>query len=375
MPHRGLSPTPLPRRRWLVSTASAGLIPLQQTSPTGRKDAAEPPSYPRHDQLLVVRDCQGLEHPVRRPIDWDVRKAHILSHFQAVAGALPGGERREPVTLRELERFERDGLLYRRIRYAAEPGDEVPAWLVERPGENLAFRAGILALHQTTRIGKDEPAGLGGLPNLHYGRELAARGYLVICPDYPRFGENTTDPYALGYASATMKGIWNHCRALDVLAALSDDPRPRFGVIGHSLGGHNAIFAALFDDRIHAVVTSCGFNAFPRYQEGNIAGWSHAGYMPRLKEVYLLDLAKVPFDFPELLAALAPRPVFINAPQGDDNFAIAGVRDCVEAARPVYALHGAERALVARHPDAAHDFPAGEREAAYNFLAQQLVVP
>ena len=85
-------------------------------------------------------------------------------------------------------------------------------------------------------------------------------------------------------------------------------------MIGHSLGGHNAIFTALFDDRLEAVVSSCGFNDFLHYYGGNIAGWSHAGYMPRLRSVYGLDLARVPFDFPELVGALAPRPFFANAP-------------------------------------------------------------
>ena len=61
--------------------------------------------------------------------------------------------------------------------------------------------------------------------------------------------------------------------------------RRRIGVIGHSLGGHNAIFTALFDGRIKAVVSSCGFNAFPFYYKGNIAGWSHQGYMPRLSAI------------------------------------------------------------------------------------------
>ena len=77
---------------------------------------------------------------------------------------------------------------------------------------------------------------------------------------------------------------------------------------GTRSGGHNAIFTALFDPRIKVVVSSCGFNAFPYYYKGNIAGWSHKGYMPRLKERYGLDLKRVPFDWPELIGALAPRP-------------------------------------------------------------------
>jgi hypothetical protein len=81
----------------------------------------------------------------------------------------------------------------------------------------------------------------------------------------------------------------------------------------------------------------------------------------------------MPFDFPALLAALAPRGLFINAPLGDDNFENTGVRDCVDAARPVYDhLFRAGDRLIARYPDAGHDFPAPIREEVYQALDRWL---
>jgi dienelactone hydrolase len=169
-----------------------------------------------------------------------------------------------------------------------------------------------------------------------------------------------------------MKGIWNHLRAIDLLCSLKEvDPR-RIGVIGHSLGGHNSLFVALFDPRIKGVVSSCGFNAFPFYYQGKIAGWSHQGYMPRLRAKYRLDLAQVPFDFPELIGAIGPRALFVNAPVHDANFAIEGVWSCLDAARPVFNLLGAADHLVAEHPDAEHSFPKAQRRRAYEFLDQFL---
>jgi len=174
------------------------------------------------------------------------------------------------------------------------------------------------------------------------------------------------------FRSTTRKGIWNHRRAVDLLQSLSEVDPERIGVIGHSLGGHNSIFVAVFDPRIKAVVSSCGFNAFPKYYGGNLAGWSHKGYMPRIAEMYGKDPKKMPFDFTELVGTLAPRPFFINAPLKDANFEVSGVRDCVEAARPVYELLGAKDALVAVHPDCAHDFPPEIREQAYAFFERVL---
>ena len=336
----------------------------------------EAPRYPDHTRLLVVRDAGGHEQPVKTPGDWQVRRAHILAHLQEVMGPLPGGERRVPLGLQVIETFDAPRYVRQKVSFASEPGDRVPAWLFlpkdPTPGGK---RPAMLCLHQTTAIGKDEPAGLGGKANLHYAQELAERGYVTLAPDYPNFGEYKVDPYALGYASASMKGVWNHLRAVDLLADHAAVDPEHIGVIGHSLGGHNAIFVALFDDRLKAVVTSCGFNSFPQYYHGNIAGWSHKGYMPRLKETYQLNLAQVPFDFPELVAALAPRGVFTNSPLHDSNFDVEGVRVCIASAQPVFELLDAADRLRPIYPDAEHDFPPDARRQAYAFLDRLLKTP
>lgn len=347
-------------------------LALAVVTPTrGEPPAQALATYPDHTRLLVVRTPDGRETPVRDSADWAVRRDHILGHLQAVMGPLPGPERRVPLDLRVVETVDEGSYVRKKVTFASEPGDRVPAWLLI-PKNTHGRGPAMLCLHQTVAIGKDESVGLGGKPNLRYARELALRGFVTIAPDYPNFGEYRVDPYALGYASASMKGIWNHLRAVDVLTTLPEvDPR-RLGVIGHSLGGHNAIFVALFDPRLKAVVSSCGFNAFTHYNKGDITGWSHKGYMPRLKDVYRLDLKQVPFDFPELVGALAPRAFFANSPLHDANFEVEGVRQCVSAAGELYRLLDVPDRLVAVHPDAAHDFPPDVRESAYRFLDRHL---
>lgn len=297
-------------------------------------------------------------------------RPEVLGRFELVAGPLPGTSKRVPLDVQIHEETRLEQYTRKSISFAVEAGDRVPAFLLV-PHDLKGRAPAMLCLHQTTAIGKREPAGMGNR-NLAYAAELAARGFVTIVPDYPNFGDYKVDPYALGYASTTMKGIWNHMRAVDLLQSLPEVDPARIGAIGHSLGGHNSIFVAVFDPRLRAVVSSCGFNAFPKYMKGNLKGWSHKGYMPRIAEVYGADPAKVPFDFPDLVRALAPRPFFINAPLGDANFEVSGVKDCVEAARPLYASLGAGGALVAVHPDCGHDFPPEVREQAYDFLAKAL---
>src|SRR5690606_33478143 len=112
----------------------------------------------------------------------------------------------------------------------------------------------MLCLHPTHReLGKGVPAGFGPKSDRHYAVHLAERGYVTLAPDYVQMGEATFDPYANGYISATMKGIWIHMRSVDLLQSLPEVDPQRIGVIGHSLGGHNSMFVAVFDERIKCV--------------------------------------------------------------------------------------------------------------------------
>jgi dienelactone hydrolase len=166
-----------------------------------------------------------------------------------------------------------------------------------------------------------------------------------------------------------MKAIWNNIRGVDLLESLPYVDARRIGAIGHSLGGHNAIFTAVFDQRIAAVVSSCGFTAFHHYYQGNLAGWTSPRYMPRIRDVYGNDPDRMPFDFYELVAALAPRRLFVCAPLHDGNFDVTGVRKVEAEAARVYELLGARDRLRFEYPDAGHDFPDAQRRAAYAWLA------
>ena len=278
------------------------------------------PMYQDRQHLLIYLDESGHPNPVVTAAQWEIRRAHILDSMQLVMGPLPAPEVL-PLDLRIESTEELPSVRRQKITFRSEGEDRVPAYLLTPKG--LAHGAkvpAVLCLHQTTPLGKREPAGWGEKTNLHYALELAERGYVTLAPDYPNFGDYKFDAYAHGFSSASMKGIANHRRAVDLLRSLPQVDSERIAVIGHSLGGHNALFIAAFDPRIKAVVTSCGFTSFAKYKGGDLTGWSHKGYMPRIAEIYGKDPQRMPFDFTEVLAALAPRPVFINAPLGDDNF-------------------------------------------------------
>jgi hypothetical protein len=259
----------------------------------------------------------------------------------------------------------------RLINFDSEPNSIVPAYLLIPKSvlQNNRKTYGILALHQTRPEGHKVVVGLAGAASDHYAVELAKRGYVCIAPPYPLLANYAPDLKALRYSSGTMKAIWDNMRALDYLETLPFVHRGKFAAIGHSLGGHNSLYTAAFDDRIKIVATSCGFDSFRDYMNGKIKGWTSERYMPRLLNY---PNANYPFDFHEVLAAIAPRHIFVSAPIGDSNFKWDSVDQVVAAARPVFEMYRSTAHLRVEHPQIGHLFSAEMRQAAYRLIEEVL---
>jgi dienelactone hydrolase len=335
-------------------------------------DPATSPSVD-HSKLMVYRTPDGQEHPVRTVDDWAIRRRQIIAGMERVMGKAPDCSKLPPPEVKILGQKEGDGFTRLEITYRADENEPIPAYLLlpkDRPaGKRLPA---MLALHQTTPLEKKEVAGEGGNSNLAYAKELAQRGYIVLAPDYPSLGDYQYDFRKNKFASGTMKGIFNHMRGVDLLQAREDVDPERIGVIGHSLGGHNAMFVGVFDPRLKVIVSSCGWDPFHYYMGGHLNGWDQDRYMARIRTVYGNDPNRMPFDFYEVVAALAPRPFFSNSPLHDSNFSVEGVRKAIPKAREVYALFGAADRLQVRHPDSQHDFPPAVRREAYELIDQVL---
>ena len=81
-------------------------------------------------------------------------------------------------------------------------------------------------------------------------------------------------------------------------------------------------------------------------------------------------LEEIPFDFHEMIGALAPRRVFINAPLGDSNFRWESVDRIAAAALPVFRLYGKPENLRVEHPDCDHDFPESMRPVGVSYIGK-----
>lgn len=363
-------PTDFERREEIVYRTPNGRFVVQFGAgpPVGRFEAEPPPAYADRLDLTYYLDDAGQRQPIRTPADWERRRKHVVAGLRRVVGELPHPARRVPLAV-EMQPEERVGRFVRRkLTFASEPGSRVPAWLLVPDGEGR--RPAVLCLHQTTSRGKDEPAGLSGPESLQYARALAERGFVTLVPDYPGFGEHK---WRLAdhpeYVSGTLKAVWDNQRAVDLLQTLPEVDPDRIGVIGHSLGGHNAIFTAVFEPRLRAVVSNCGFTRFPK---DDMPSWTGPTYMPRIAREFGNDAARVPFDFPELIAAIAPRAFLACAATRDSDFDVTGVQDSVRGAESIFRLLGQPERLQAHYAAADHSFSEPARQRAFEFLEMSL---
>jgi pimeloyl-ACP methyl ester carboxylesterase len=313
---------------------------------------------------------------------WETQRYTIRRGLEAVMGPLPDRTSLPPLDIQITDTLETSRYFRFTIRFQANEGERVPAYLY------LPKRSGIMgklpamvALHPTGLSGKKIVDG-EGLPNRGYAKELAERGYVVIAPDYPGYGDLEKFDFSNSrYQSGTMAAIFYHMRCVDVLCQMEEVDRDKIGVIGHSLGGHNAMFVGAFDPRLKVIVVSCGWTQMEDYDIGTAAieqyggrlgPWAQDRYMPRIRDVYQLDDNKIPFNFHEIIALLAPRAFFSNSPLNDSNFAVEGVRKGMGEAEKVYQFLDASNHLQVRYPEAEHDFPDDTRLEAYQFIDRHL---
>jgi len=335
------------------------------------------PARPDRKSLLLAPTPDGQYRVAQDVQQWQPRKTAILNAMQSVMGQLPDVPPTSTPEVDLIEEIDCGNYVRRKILYQSQAGNKTPAYLCipkQALEDNSRSLPAVLCLHPTdNNVGNGVVVGLGGKPNRQYASELASRGYVTLAPAYPLLADYQPDLKDLGWESGTLLAVWDNMRGIDLLSSLPFVDSQAIGAIGHSLGGHNALYTAAFDERIVAVVSSCGFDSYRDYYGGDPSrwiagkGWTQLRYMPRLAD-YSGRLHEIPFDFDQILGTLAPRPVMVVAPLHDSNFQADSVDWVTQNAAAIYELHGHSQRLTVLHPDCKHDFPEPMRKAAYQMF-------
>ncbi len=321
------------------------------------------------------------------------------SGFKTILGQAPN---KSPLRPQTLQTWDLDGYRRELVEYSTFANERVQAYVLtpDRPSDKLA---GIVAVHQDGavrpyNIGKDEPAGLAGDPELAYGIELCRRGHVVICPDRFPFGsrslanskfKQTFDDFRVvwqgnnldltedlyrgcmanrllfeGWSLLGMELLELQC-AVDYLCAHPRVDAERLGIIGHSAGGLLAPLAMYFDSRLKVGCASTGtFLIRWIYGTENLKPITGFGSLLALPGLGHLG------DINDVLAGIAPRPFLETA--GDQGIPESMHNELTGRAKQRYAELGVPERFEYNVYPGGHVFRQDMRIKSYEWLERWL---
>ncbi|MFO0936781.1 MAG: prolyl oligopeptidase family serine peptidase [Gemmataceae bacterium] len=237
--------------------------------------------------------------------------------------------------------------------------------------ENLHFQSRP-GLYVTANVYRPKPALPGRLPailyvcghgntvenGVSYGSKVtyqyhpawfARHGYVCIVLDTLQLGEIKGEHHgtyrlnqwwwqARGYTPGGVE-LWNAIRALDYLESRPDVDAKKIGVTGRSGGGATSWWVAAADDRPAAIAPVAGI--------ADLESHVCKGFTERLKSgvitghcdcMYMVNTYR--WDFAQVAALAAPRPLLLGNSDQDDIFPVPGYRSIARKVRQVYDLYG-----------------------------------
>jgi len=300
------------------------------------------------DLQQAVRDCLG---PVADP-------PRSLSYRVVSEDDLPSNVRRQ------------------QIAFILPSEETVVGWLFLPDGKREL--PALLCCHDWVPQGKDEPAGIDARKYLDFALYYARNGYVTLTVDNIGAGDRPLcreggwnrqafEEAAPGHTLAG-KMLEDHRAVLSLFEECSAVDTGRIGVVGHGLGGFNALLLAAFDDRVQVCVASCGFT---RFETDKLPGcWPSDPPLP-LWPVRREDGSLPEFDWEHILALAAPTATLVITP----NAVHSNPKSCQKAVRladRIYKLLGAQGALDQYCYSTRDPFTHESREAADDWLERWL---
>ncbi|WP_458412795.1 alpha/beta hydrolase [Schinkia sp. CFF1] len=311
--------------------------------------------------------------------EWNLEKEEIKHNINNFLGKSP--KNKVALDSKILSKEDMGGYTRTKVSYKVEKNEVVTAYLLvpknlEKPSPT------VLALHQTTKDGKNEVVGITNNKEMNYGEELVNQGFIVLAPDalsageriFKGYKEYESKPFYENNPNWSMigKAIWDNQRAIDYLMKLDIVDKDNIMVMGHSEGAVDSLFLAAFDERISAVALNCGLSTISG--DPNPYKWSRDSWfiaIPTLKEYF--ERGEIPFDFHEIVALVAPRPMISFSASEDSVFPhYQGVFEISKQASKIYGLYNKKENLDIYVFNGEHSFPDNNKILMYNWLKEHV---
>lgn len=272
--------------------------------------------------------------------DWNAKKPEYRQQLFEMLGLSPMPERSDlkPVVT---GRIEHDSFLVEKLQFQSMPGLYVTADLflpkkIEKPLPAILYVCGHARV-ATNGVSFGNKTGYQ-----HHGEWFARNGYVCLIIDTIELGEIQGIHHGTyregmwwwnsrGYTPAGVEA-WNGIRALDYLETRPEVDRNRFGVTGRSGGGAYSWWITALDDRIKCAAPVAGITDLHNHVvDGTVEG--HCDCM------FIVNTYR--WDYAQVAALAAPRPLLICNSDKDSIFPLDGVYRIHQEVRRIYNLNKA----------------------------------
>ena len=316
-----------------LSAAVPGQAPLGDWASRNDRELAE---YFRAETALISERCLVDIHSLA---DWEARRGEYRRQLQEMLGLWPMPERTDlkPVVT---GRLEQEDFVVEKLCFEAMPKLYVTANLyvpkkLEQPAPAILYACGHSRV-MTNGVSCGSKAGYQ-----RHGAWFARNGYVCLTIDMLQYGEiqgrhrgTHTDGRwwwnSRGYTPAGVEA-WFGIRALDYLCSRPEVDKNRLGMTGRSGGGSYTWTVAALDERVKVAAPVAGITDMRnQVVDGCIEGHCDCMFFQNIYR----------WDFPQVAALLAPRPLLIGNSDKDKIFPLDGVVRLHEQVRRIYQLYG-----------------------------------
>lgn len=212
--------------------------------------------------------------------------------------------------------------------------------------------------------------------DMHPILALVQHGYAVLAYDQSGFGSRLTEtgPFYERYPHWSHMGrmVEDAQAAIDAAEKDSMVDTSHIYLFGYSIGGTVALYTAALDPRVAGVICAAGFTPMrtdtAATGTGGVARFAYVkDILPRLG-FFVGHESQIPYDFDDVLALIAPRPVYVLNPLLDRDDTSSDVQSAVKEAGKVYQLYGASENLQISSPWDYNRLTNEEQDAAIEWL-------